>query len=156
MSALASLPTTRPRGRSHRPAGDALTVKRVFGEPYERDGVTVIAALRAQAAPEVEASGVTMQIRATSGPPGPPDMGDLAHDGSTGPSHGQQEAVAQGTGAYRAAALRLDGWAGGDRCPQGAHGGRRRHRPARWFGLTQSPRSAPLYLAARSSQHGSP
>jgi uncharacterized spore protein YtfJ len=29
-------------------ARDALTVKRVFGEPYEKDGVTVIPAARVQ------------------------------------------------------------------------------------------------------------
>jgi uncharacterized spore protein YtfJ len=31
-------------------ARDALTVKRVFGEPYERDGVTIIPAARVQGA----------------------------------------------------------------------------------------------------------
>jgi hypothetical protein len=29
-------------------ARDALTIKRVFGEPYEKDGVTVIPAARVQ------------------------------------------------------------------------------------------------------------
>ena len=29
-------------------ARDALTVKRVFGEPYEKDGVTIIPAARVQ------------------------------------------------------------------------------------------------------------
>jgi uncharacterized spore protein YtfJ len=31
-------------------ARDALTVKRVFGEPYEKDGVTIIPAARVQGA----------------------------------------------------------------------------------------------------------
>jgi uncharacterized spore protein YtfJ len=32
----------------HCPGADALTVKRVFGEPYEKDGVTIIPAARVQ------------------------------------------------------------------------------------------------------------
>ena len=35
-------------------AGDTLTVKRVFGEPYEKNGVTVIPAARVQGVPEEE------------------------------------------------------------------------------------------------------
>ena len=34
--------------RGHRAARDAITVKRVFGEPYEKNGVTVIPAARVQ------------------------------------------------------------------------------------------------------------
>ena len=36
------------RSRMSSPARDALTVKRVFGEPYEKDGVTIIPAARVQ------------------------------------------------------------------------------------------------------------
>jgi uncharacterized spore protein YtfJ len=37
-------------------ARDALTVKRVFGEPYEKDGVTIIPAARVQGAAGAEAA----------------------------------------------------------------------------------------------------
>jgi uncharacterized spore protein YtfJ len=39
-------------------ARDTLTVKRVFGEPYERNGVTVIPVAKVQGAPGEEAGKV--------------------------------------------------------------------------------------------------
>jgi hypothetical protein len=37
-------------------AGDTITVRRVFGEPYEKDGLVVIPAARCREAAEVEAA----------------------------------------------------------------------------------------------------
>jgi len=59
-------------------ARDVITVKRVFGEPYEKDGITIIPAATMQGGgggEEAKAPPVKARVRAGSGsPPGPPGL----------------------------------------------------------------------------------